>query len=107
MGKTFISQNIHKTSERIDIDGNVIDPRTKQVIMPKEEETPQTIPQPPQTAPIQPPEATTAPPASPVAKDAMAIQDEIEQAKANLARLEEAKKVKIAEMEEQLKKLKQ
>ena len=35
-----ISPNPKKVSERIDIDGNVIDPRTKQVIKPKDHEEP-------------------------------------------------------------------
>lgn len=38
MGKVFISQNPIKSTERIDFNGNVIDPRTKQVIVPKEQD---------------------------------------------------------------------
>jgi hypothetical protein len=38
-GKVVISANIQKVSERLDIDGNVIDPRTKEIIKPKEPET--------------------------------------------------------------------
>jgi hypothetical protein len=33
-GKVVVAQNIQKVSERIDIDGNVIDPRTKVIIRP-------------------------------------------------------------------------
>jgi hypothetical protein len=32
MGKVIISPNLNKVSERVDKDGNVIDPRTKRVI---------------------------------------------------------------------------
>ena len=39
MGKTIISPNPVKTVERIDFNGNIIDPRTRQVIVPKEKET--------------------------------------------------------------------
>jgi hypothetical protein len=31
-GRVVISQNIQKVSERVDMYGNVIDPRTKQII---------------------------------------------------------------------------
>jgi hypothetical protein len=33
-GKVVVAQNIQKVSERVDIDGNVIDPKTKQIIRP-------------------------------------------------------------------------
>ena len=36
MGNTIIAPNIKKITERIDTFGNVIDPRTKQVIIPVE-----------------------------------------------------------------------
>ena len=31
-GKTIVAQNITKVSERVDVHGNVIDPKTKQII---------------------------------------------------------------------------
>ncbi len=34
MGNVIISPNVKRTSERIDPGGNVIDPRTKQIIQP-------------------------------------------------------------------------
>lgn len=37
MGNVVISPNIKKESVRIDIDGNIIDPRTKRVIEKKEQ----------------------------------------------------------------------
>jgi hypothetical protein len=36
--RVVISSNIKKVSDRLDIDGNVIDPRTKQIIKPVEVE---------------------------------------------------------------------
>ncbi len=38
-GKVVIASNIQKVSERLDIDGNVIDPRTKRIIKPREVES--------------------------------------------------------------------
>ena len=38
MGKTVIADNIQKVSERLDMEGNVIDPRTKQIIRKANEE---------------------------------------------------------------------
>lgn len=96
MGKVIISPNPIKTSERIDFNGNVIDPRTKQVIVPKEKEF---VPPPPTT----PPEAIIAPPASPVAKDdGLSVLEQIKATKQRLADLEELKKLKIAEKKKEL-----
>lgn len=93
---TIISPNLKRISERIDPAGNVINPKTKQVIEPVE---PEYIP---------PPEAPQAPmpivnaPSSP-----LTIQQQIDEAKMNLAKLEELKKLKIAEMKAQLELLEQ
>jgi hypothetical protein len=38
-GKVVIASNIQKESEMLDINGNVIDPRTKEIIKPKEVES--------------------------------------------------------------------
>jgi hypothetical protein len=38
-GKVVIAHNIQKESEMLDINGNVIDPRTKQIIRKNEPET--------------------------------------------------------------------
>ena len=38
-GKVVIASNIQKVSERLDIDGNVIDPRTKRIIKQREVES--------------------------------------------------------------------
>lgn len=101
MGNVYIDPNLRKTSERIDPQGNIINPRTKQVIQPVEEdyiapqeatsEAPKTLPQPLQ-API---------------TSSLSIQDQIDQAKKDLAKLEELKKLKIAQMEAELELLKQ
>ena len=100
--KVVVSPNPIKTKERMDVNGNVINPVTKQIIVPKQEEY--VVPPPPTT----PPEAKICPVTVVETKDdPMAIQAQIEQAEANLIKLKEAKKAKIAEMEEVLNKLKQ
>ena len=104
-GKVIISPNPIKSAERIDFNGNIIDPRTKQILVPKEEEyvSPPTPP-----TPVMPPEAPQATIVQEQPKDdATSIQEQILRAEANLAKLKEAKKAKIEEMEEQLKKLKE
>ena len=100
--KVVISPNPVKTSERIDFKGNVINPRTKQVIVPKE---PEYIPPPPATTPPNAPESPTTQEQPKVVEQDISAQ--IAQAEANLAKLKQSKEAKIAELEEQLKKLKQ
>lgn len=91
---TVISHNLRKTSERIDPSGNVINPRTKQVIRPVEvEATPPAMPQ-------QAPQAIT--PIVIQESNPLSIQQQIDEAKANLEKLQELKKLKIAEMKAQL-----
>jgi hypothetical protein len=93
MNNIVMSPNIKKVSERIDTKGNVINPVTKQVIVPnvieeinQEDMTPKVVtPQP------------VIPSSSP-----LSIQQQIDEAKANLVKLEELKKLKIAEMRAQL-----
>ena len=86
MGKVIISSNPIKTSERIDINGNVINPRTKQIIVPQEPEyVPPTTPQPL-------PETPQALPAIGVPKDdGLSVLEQIEATKQKLAELEELK----------------
>jgi hypothetical protein len=101
MGNVYIDPNLRKTSERIDPNGNVINPRTKEVIQPVIEEyvepteviteAPKTSPQPLQ-API---------------TSSLSIQEQIDQAKQNLAKLEELKKLKIAQMKAEIELLEQ
>ena len=94
----FIDPNLRKTSVRIDPAGNVINPKTKEIITPviQEYQEPENvvINQAPQT------------PQSPV-KSSLSIQEQIDQAKENLAKLEELKKLKIAQMKAELELLEQ
>ena len=90
-----ISPNPIKTKERLNYRGDVINPKTKKVITPKEIEP---------LPPLQPPEA---PVESPVIKDnPLDIQAQIADAEAKVVKLKEARKTKIKEMEEELNKLK-
>jgi len=109
--KVAISPNPIKTSERIDLEGNIIDPRTKRIIVPKEPDyvplIQTSVPLNDSTATNIPPDitpdASQAPPASPIPKDdPMAIQEQIQQAEANLIKLKEAKKAKIEELKRQV-----
>lgn len=86
---TIISSNLKRTSERIDTTGNVINPRTKQIIKPVE-----TVYVPP-VAPL--PEALQDPTFNP-----LSIQQQIDEAEANLLKLKELKKLQIEEMKKQL-----
>ena len=106
MGNVVISPHIKKTSERLDFDGNVIDPRTKQVIVPAEAE----VKAQPPTVTMTPPQATVEAPKTSTASanaGAMSILDQINEAKANLQALEELKKLKIAEKKAELELLQQ
>ncbi len=101
-----ISPNIKKTSDRMDASGNIIDARTKQIleanvveVVSPEDMIPKAQVTQPVDVPYTAPEAPTT--------NAISIQAQIDEAKANLAKLEELKKLKIAEMEAQLELLKQ
>jgi hypothetical protein len=101
MGKVIISNNPVKTKERLDFNGNIIDPRTKQIIVPKEEE----YVAPPTPQPL--PEAQIGAVASPIPKDdGLSVLEQIEATKRKLAELEELKKAKIEETEKLLNELK-
>lgn len=99
MGKVIISPQPIKTSQRIDFNGNVIDPRSKQVLIPKEEDyvppVIQTQPE-PQTTPI-----------TSQIEDGLSVLQQIEATKKKLAELEELKKLKIAEKKAELELLEQ
>lgn len=100
----FISPNIKKESVRIDPSGNTIDARTKQILKPVEPEFVVPVATAPVETPYIAPQApilNVTPQVSP-----LSIQDQITQAEANLAQLQELKKLKIAEMEAQLELLK-
>lgn len=102
-GKVVISPDPIKTKERLDFNGNIIDPKTKQVIVPKEEEyIPPPTPAPP------PPVPPAAPVASPVVKDdGLSVLEQIQATKQKLKELEELKKLKIAEKKAELELLEQ
>lgn len=110
-----ISPNIRKTSERIDPNGNIINPRTRKII---QENTPEYIPSPEEiTKSVQleelktttrVPQTTTIAPELPNIQaekpkdDAMSVLEQIKQAKEHLKALEELKKLKIAEKKAEL-----
>lgn len=98
MGKVVISPHPIKTAQRIDVNGNVIDPVSKRIIARNESES------------MVPPEATPEPvpvPVAPPVASPLDIQEQIKQAEANLEALKAAKRAKIEEMEKQLNELKQ
>lgn len=97
MGNVIISPNIKKQSDRIDPQGNIIDKRTKQIIEPI---TPEYVP--PVQQEYTPPQATKSPTTS-----SLSIQEQIDEAKNNLLKLEELKKLKIAQMKAELELLEQ
>lgn len=98
--KVVIAARPVKTSDRIDRDGNIINPATKQVIIPKEADYIPPVAQPiaetPQ--PISPP---TAQPAPINQTSPMDIVSQIQQAKDNLKKLDELRKLKIKELKKQ------
>lgn len=93
----IIDPNIKKVSERINPNGDVINPKTKEIItpnLPEYVEPVQTLATVPQ--PVPQPVSTT-----------LSIQQQIEEAKKNLAQLEELKKLKIAQMKAEIELLEQ
>lgn len=85
-----ISPNIKRVTERIDTSGNVINPATKQVIVQNVVETVSQEDMQPKAVP------------SVISSNPLSIQQQIDEAKANLLKLEELKKLKIEEMKTQL-----
>lgn len=103
-GKVVISPHPIKTKERINFNGDVIDPNTKRVIVPKEVEI---ITTPPEPVVQTPPEAIIGPVVIDTPKDdGLSVLEQIEATKRKLAELEEAKKKKIEETEKLLNELK-
>ncbi len=99
---TIISPNIKKTSERIDPQGNIINPKTKEIIRPNTQEY---IPTPEEQA-IVSPQATEAPTVVVSAsRTPKVIQEEIVAVEAKLELLKEEKKAKIEEMRKELEEL--
>ncbi len=98
----MMGANIKRTSERIDPNGNIINPKTKQIIQENEQEyIPPVIPQ-------QPIEAIKSSAVNTIDKvGTLSILEQIDEAKMNLANLEELKKLKIAEKKKELELLEQ
>lgn len=103
---TIISPNIKRTSERINPDGDVINPKTKQIIQKNEQNY---VPTPEELARI---DTTTQPEAIEAHTVAVSsldtpksIQEEINATKAKLALLEEQKKSLIEKMKKELEEL--
>ena len=101
MGTTYIAKDIKKTSDRIDgLTGDVIDPRTKEVLIPAETYVPPTPPTTPPEAPQQP-TAQEEPKPGVCQVNTLSIPEQIKQAKENLKQLEELKQLKIKELKAQ------
>lgn len=98
MGNVIISPNIKKVSDRIDTSGNILNPKTKEIITKVEPEIAQ------QPAPQSVIASTTS--FTPKV-EGLSILDQIEQAKKNLAQLEELKRLKIEEKKKELELLQQ
>lgn len=103
MGGVTISPNIHKEAVRINTNGDVIDPKTKQVIQPN---APDYIPTREEIeAQIN---ATPVEQVSrPISTETKTIAQQIEEAKAHLASLELQKQDEIKRMKEELARLEQ
>ena len=95
MGNVHISPNLKKTSERIDPQGNVINPRTKEIISPNVDLKPENQEPVQVVTPL--PEAQNAPVTS-----AKSIQEQIDEAEQHVAKLKELKKAKIEQMKAEL-----
>lgn len=96
---TIISPNIKKTSERIDPQGNIINPRTKEIIAPNTQEY---IPTPEEQA-IVSPQATESPVVNVVTgRTLKVIKEEIAATEAKLASLKIEKEAKAEEMRKEL-----
>jgi hypothetical protein len=88
-----ISNNVKKVSERLDRSGNIIDPRTKQVIKPKEVYVAPEVKQ----------EVT--PELQKESSETMSLKEvkaEIERTEARLNRLKEQKRIKVEELKKLL-----
>ena len=99
--KVVLAARPIKTTEMIDKAGNIINPRTKQIIQPKE---PDYVPPVAQQQPIAEPHQTPMIPAqqSPaIQASPLDIVSQIQQAKDNLKKLDELRKLKIKELKKQ------
>lgn len=105
MGGVTIDPNLKKEAVRLDINGNIINPKTKEIVQPN---APDYIPT-KEEIELQ----INAPKVEPVSQDistpkeTKTISEQIEEAKAHLADLELKKKQEIERMKEELAKLEQ
>ena len=103
-GGIVISAHPIKTTEMIDAAGNIIDPRTKQIIKPLERPYTPTVEE---LAGTQP-QALGQPETQHNTKDVgLSILEQIEQAKQNLKDLEELKRLQIEQKKKELELLQQ
>ena len=104
----MLEQSTIKTNLRpINLKGDIIDPKTKRVLVPKENYIPPPVPPP---APP-PTETPPAPPQAPVAietpkDDGLGVLDQIKATKRRLKDLEKLRKLKIEEKKRELELLK-
>lgn len=102
-----ISANLNKRKESIDVHGNIVVPFTKQIIKSVDEgnyiPTPEEIQQSLKPKEEVKPEPVFAPGGN---QTGLSVQQQIDEAKKQLAQLEELKKLKIAQMEAELELLK-
>jgi hypothetical protein len=106
MGNVIISPNIKRESVRINPSGDIIDPRTKQILQQNKPDYTPTMEEIRQT--MTPPEAIIAPTTNANQQSgALSILDQIAEAEKNLANLKELKKLKIAEKKAELELLQQ
>ncbi|HDO20101.1 MAG TPA: hypothetical protein ENG81_01060 [Candidatus Bathyarchaeota archaeon] len=96
-----ISPSPIKTSDRINLNGDTINPETKQIIKKKEVYIPP--PQATETPPPAPPQPPQPPVTSEIPKDdGLSVLEQISATKKKLKDLEELKKLKIAQKKKEL-----
>lgn len=101
MGGVMLSPNIKKTSQRIDPAGNIIDPKTKEVLVPIEQEY-----VPPYTPPSEqkkPEPLKEIPTSDPVRQ--VSLAEEIKEAETHLANLKLRKAEEIIKKKKELEEL--
>jgi len=109
MGNVQISPNLKRTKVNIDQNGNTVDPRTKQIVVPVEapyvpssEDLAAVSAKTGGETPMAQSPATEAPRAVETPPITGSIKEQIEAAKKLLVQLEEARKAEIAEMKRKL-----
>ena len=103
MGNVVLDPNPIKTSVRLDFEGNEINPKTKQIIKPKESDS--ILPPTPSELPVE--VVKTSITITSANSGALSILDQIEQAEKNLANLKELKRLEIEKKKKELELLQQ